>query len=102
MGRNEGDASLLQSPVYLCQPELVNIHGSGHHLSQGGCGEDVVFERDYKAIQRGPSASYLSYKVQSEFDCSEERIRRFSATFFSGRMGSGDVVHVQSNEGKWP
>ncbi|MGH7182622.1 MAG: surface-adhesin E family protein [Nitrospiraceae bacterium] len=61
----------------------------------------MVFERDYKIIQRGPSASYLSYKVQSEYDCSEERIRRFSATFFSGSMGSGDVVHVLSNEGKW-
>ena len=56
---------------------------------------------DYKTIQRGPSASYLSYKVQSEYDCAEERIRKLSATFFSGNMGSGNVVYVQSNEGKW-
>ena len=56
---------------------------------------------DYKTIQTGPSASYLSYKVQSEYDCAEERIRKLSATFFSGNMGGGNVVYVQSNEGKW-
>ena len=56
---------------------------------------------DYKTIQTGPSASYLSYKVQSEYDCAEERIRKLAATFFSGNMGRGDVVYVQSNEGKW-
>ena len=56
---------------------------------------------DYKTIQTGPSASYLSYKVQSEYDCAEERIRKLAATFFSGNMGSGDVVSVHSKEGKW-
>ena len=56
---------------------------------------------DYKTIQTGPSASYLSYKVQSEYDCAEERIRKRAATFFSGNMGRGDVVYVHSDEGKW-
>ena len=56
---------------------------------------------DYKTIQTGPSASYLSYKVQSEYDCAEERIRKLAATFFSGNMGRGDVVYVHSDEGKW-
>ena len=56
---------------------------------------------DYKTIQTGKSASYLSYKVQSEYDCAEERIRNLATMFFSGNMGGGDVVYGHSNEAKW-
>jgi len=56
---------------------------------------------DYKTIQRMGSTSYLSYKVQTEYDCAEERIRKLASTFFSGNMGSGDVVYSISKEGKW-
>src|SRR5580765_2382951 len=47
---------------------------------------------DYKTIQKMKSTSYLSYKVQAEYDCAEERIRKLASMFFSGNMGSGDVV----------
>jgi len=56
---------------------------------------------DYKTIQTMGSTSYLSYKVQTEYDCAEERIRKLASTFFSGNMGSGVVVYSISNEGKW-
>jgi hypothetical protein len=56
---------------------------------------------DYKTLQTMGSTSYLSYKVQIEYDCAEEKIRKLSSTFFSGNMGSGDVVYSVSKEGKW-
>ena len=56
---------------------------------------------DYKTKQRMGSISYLSYKVQTEYDCAEERIRKLASTFFSGNMGSGDVVYSITKEGKW-
>jgi len=56
---------------------------------------------DYKTIQTMGSTSYLSYKVQTEYDCAEERIRKLASTSFSGNMGSGDVVYSISKEGKW-
>jgi hypothetical protein len=56
---------------------------------------------DYKTLQTMGSTSYLSYKVQIEYDCAEEQIRKLSSTFFSGNMGSGDVVYSVSKEGKW-
>jgi len=56
---------------------------------------------DYKTIQTMGSASYLSYKVQTEYDCAEGRIRKLASTFFSGNMGSGDVVYSISKEGRW-
>jgi len=67
-------------------------------------GDDVVTMwslNDYKTIQTMGSTSYLSYKVQSEYDCAEERIRKLASTFFSGNMGSGAVVYSISNEGTW-
>jgi len=56
---------------------------------------------DYKTIQRMGNTSYLSYKVETEYDCAEERIRKLGSTFFSGNMGSGDVVYRISKEGEW-
>jgi hypothetical protein len=56
---------------------------------------------DYKTIQKMKSTSYLSYKVHAEYDCAEERIRKLASMFFSGNMGSGNVVSSISKEGKW-
>jgi hypothetical protein len=56
---------------------------------------------DYKTIQTMKRTSYLSYKVQTEYDCAEERIRKLASMFFSGNMGNGNVVYSISKEGKW-
>jgi hypothetical protein len=56
---------------------------------------------DYTTIQTMKRTSYLSYKVQTEYDCAEERIRKLASMFFSGNMGSGNVVSSISTEGKW-
>jgi hypothetical protein len=56
---------------------------------------------DYKTTQTMGSTSYLSSKVQTEYDCAEERIRTLASTFFSGNMGSGEVVFSISKEGEW-
>jgi hypothetical protein len=56
---------------------------------------------DYKTIRKMGRTSYLSSKVQTEYDCAKERIRRLASTFFSGNMGSGGVVYSISKKGKW-
>ena len=56
---------------------------------------------DYRTRQTMGSTSYLSSKVQTEYDCAEERIRTLASTFFSGNMGSGDVVYSIAKEGEW-
>ncbi len=53
---------------------------------------------DFKTIRTVEGKSYLSYKVQREYDCAEERIRYLAFTFFSGNMGSGNVVPTTSDE----
>ncbi len=56
---------------------------------------------DYKTVETVTGISYLSNKVQSEYDCAEERSRQLAVVAFSGNMGKGAVVHTNSDEGKW-
>ncbi len=56
---------------------------------------------DHKTVQTDAGHSYLSSKVQREYDCAEERNRTLAYTWFSGHMGSGTVVYNSSNKGKW-
>jgi hypothetical protein len=56
---------------------------------------------DYKTIQIIAGDSLLSIQRQNEYDCAEERTRMLAFTWFSGNMGSGQVVHSDSDEDKW-
>jgi hypothetical protein len=56
---------------------------------------------DYKTIQIIAGDSLLSIQRQNEYDCAEVRTRMLAFTWFSGNMGSGQVVHSDSDEDKW-
>jgi hypothetical protein len=56
---------------------------------------------DFKTVQTVEDHSFLSTKKQREFNCAGERTRILAATQFSGNMGNGQVVSVNSNEQKW-
>ena len=58
---------------------------------------------DYKTVQKAADGqSYLSSKVQDEFDCKEEKTRLLAFTWFDGKMGSGKVVVSNGNvRGEW-
>jgi len=56
---------------------------------------------NYSAIHGRGDNSYLSTKIQAEYDCTEERFRILAVTQFSGNMGSGESVHTESDEGNW-
>ena len=56
---------------------------------------------DYKTMQKPASLSYLSSRVQKQYDCAEEVDRRLEFTWFSANMSSGNVMYTNSDEGKW-
>jgi hypothetical protein len=56
---------------------------------------------DFKVVQTRENISLLSLKEQREYDCAEERQRSLAITSFSGNMGRGNVVHINSDEEKW-
>jgi len=56
---------------------------------------------DYKTIQTVDGKSFLSDKVQREYDCAEEQQRLLAFYWFSGQMGSGAVVYSNTDPSKW-
>jgi hypothetical protein len=57
---------------------------------------------DSKTVETIPEGSFLSIKRQKEYDCAEERSRTLAETLFSGNMGKGKVVLINTAErSKW-
>ena len=52
---------------------------------------------DNKTAQPAVGHAYLSKKVQNEYNCAEAMKRMVSVKEFSGHMGSGEVVHMNSS-----
>jgi hypothetical protein len=62
-----------------------------------------VWELDDNETIRTSAAgiSYLSLKVQSEYDCAEEQRRILASYGYSGQMGTGEIVFSRPDPGKW-
>jgi hypothetical protein len=56
---------------------------------------------DYKTVQTVAGDSLLSIKRYNEYDCTEERTRMLGYTWFSGNMGSGNVVYSTNDAQQW-
>src|SRR5215470_20000749 len=57
---------------------------------------------DYKTTRRlhgGPWV--LSAKNQYEYDCAEKRVRLLANMWFSGHMGSGEIMHQFADARPW-
>jgi hypothetical protein len=59
---------------------------------------------DSKTAQPAVGKAYLSRKVQSVYNCTQEMKRMVSVIEYSGNMGTGTVVHMNSvffSSGEW-
>ena len=56
---------------------------------------------DYKTIQTVAGISFLSMKVQREYDCAGEQIRVLAMADFSGNMAEGKVVFNDFTPSNW-
>ena len=56
---------------------------------------------DYKTVQTVAGDSLLSMKRFNEYDCTEARTRTLGYTWFSGHMGSGNVVYSTTEVQPW-
>jgi len=60
---------------------------------------EVLF--DFKTRQTKAGVSYSSANAQMEYDCAEQRFRGLAVMYFSGNMGSGNLLDRSSGKGKW-
>ena len=56
---------------------------------------------DYRTIQTVAGTSYLSARLQREYDCIREVHRTLALTELSGNMGTGTVLRSNSDAQKW-
>lgn len=56
---------------------------------------------DYKTLQLAAGSARLSDSTQLEANCKEKLQRSLAYTWWSGSMGSGNVVFSYSTEGNW-
>ena len=56
---------------------------------------------DYKTVQTVAGISFLSMKVQREYDCVGEQIRVLAMADFSGNMAEGKVVFSDFTQSNW-
>lgn len=56
---------------------------------------------DYRAAQVSPDGQFLSSKSQAEYDCKEKQRRVLAFSWFSGNMEDGEVIHSNSDPGRW-
>ena len=99
---------LSSVPAYA---EWVAIGSSGGNIGSVYSDPDTIRRKgdlvkmwilsDFKTLQTVADASYLSRLSQSQYDCTEERIRQLTVSWHSGNMGKGNVVWTNSDESKW-
>ena len=56
---------------------------------------------DNKDLVNKGGVSYLSSKIQAEYDCGEERVRMLAFLDYSGNMGNGEIVRSNFYDTKW-
>ena len=56
---------------------------------------------DYATIQTVTGTSFLSARLQREYDCAGDLHRTLELTKLSGNMGTGKVIRITSDEQKW-
>jgi hypothetical protein len=56
---------------------------------------------DFKSVRTKEGISYLSAKAHMDYDCAEQRYEGLAVMYFSGNMGSGNVLDRSSGKGKW-
>ena len=56
---------------------------------------------DYETIQTVAGTSYLSARLQREYDCARELHRTLALTELSGNMGTGTELLANPDEQKW-
>jgi len=56
---------------------------------------------DYETRQTVTGASFLSARLQREYDCAGDLHRTLELAKLSGNMGTGKVIRITSDEQKW-
>ena len=78
-----------------------NVYVEAETINRHGEWVRVWVMDDLKIPQVRGLRKYLSSRAEEEHDCIKERFRLLTLEYFSGNMGSGDVLYKTSGESNW-
>lgn len=103
--------TLSSLPAYAAWVEVSGYPEPGHRvyvdpesIRRRGDIAEMWALYDSETAQPAVGKSYLSRKVQTEYNCTQYMKRMLSVIEYSGNMGSGDVVYKNSaffSAAKW-
>ena len=70
-------------------------------LSKSGNAVQLWMMEDHKVAQTFSGKTFLSARLQHEYDCRENQRRVLQSALHAGRKGTGDVVYTSAKPGPW-
>ena len=94
--------SALAEWVEVGKSDMVTAYVSSTSIKKKGSKVKMWHMQDYlNENYTSDGQAYLSTKQQSEFDCSAEKVKRISFVWYSGKMGEGNSIIIDNEQGKW-
>ena len=87
--------------VRLTEADGMTVHFDPNTIRGKGNLVKMWLLYDYKTAITTVADAVFSTKMQSEYDCIEERVRTNAIFELAGHMGKGKVVSTSLNEGNW-
>ena len=56
---------------------------------------------DFKTLQEGAGDKFMSSTFQAEYDCKEAKSRILAYTWYSEKMGGGNVIYTETAPAEW-
>lgn len=78
-----------------------NVYVEAETINRHGEWVRVWVMDDLKSPQARELSRYLFSRAEEEHDCIKEPFRLLALEYFSGNMGSGDVLYETSGESNW-
>ena len=79
----------------------VTIYVDPGTIHRKGDRVEVLELIDYKTMQTVTGTSFLSARVQREYDCAGDRHRTLALTRLSGKMGTGEAIPANADQPTW-
>ena len=86
--------SVVPQAGFTIYVDPASIHRKGDRV-------EVLELIDYRTMQSVTGTSFLSTRLQREYDCAGDRHRTLALTKWSGNMGTGNVILTTTEVQKW-
>lgn len=89
-------SSAMAGWVELGRNESSTLYGNPASIREAGSLVKMWTLSDARTVQWLRDKSYVSVKMEWEYDCKEKQMRLLAIAYYSGNMGSGEAISFKS------